>query len=186
MKLSLRSILFLFALSMAFIACEKDDPVIIVEEELITTLKYTLTPILGGTSVVLNWQDLDGDGGAEPVIMNGVLEANTVYQGQLEFWNEAEDPAENITIEVFNEADEHQVFFESSDASVTVSYSDTDTNNFPVGLLSSLATGVATSFDLRIILQHEPEKDAVGVSDGNIANAGGTSDIDVTFTIDVQ
>jgi len=173
-------------LSLAIISCEKDDPVIVDDEELITTLTYTLSPILGGTAVVLNWQDLDGDGGAAPVIMSGVLEANTTYTGSLQFLNEAEDPAENITLEVLEEADEHQVFFESSDASVNVSYSDSDSNNFPIGLLSSLATSSAGSFDLRIILQHEPEKDAAGVSDGNIANAGGSSDIDVTFSIDVQ
>ena len=47
---------------------EKNDPIIPNEEEVITTLNYTLTPTGGGTAIVLSFQDLDGDG----VLQTGV------------------------------------------------------------------------------------------------------------------
>ncbi|HBK71516.1 MAG TPA: type 1 periplasmic binding fold superfamily protein, partial [Flavobacteriaceae bacterium] len=36
------------------------------------------------------------------------------------------------------------------------------------------------------ILRHEPNKSASGVSDGDITNAGGETDIEVIFNITVQ
>ena len=68
--------LFLSVLS----SCDK-DPEVPNEEELITTLIYTLTPHVGGAPVVFSFQDLDGDGGQAPVIIEGDLMANTIYNG---------------------------------------------------------------------------------------------------------
>ena len=95
-----------------FTGCKKDDPVIPNEEEVITTLNYTLIPSDGGTPVVLSFQDLDGDGGDPPVITGGTLAMNTTYNGSLELLNETETPPGDITEEVEEEADEHQFFFQ--------------------------------------------------------------------------
>jgi len=38
---------------------------------------------------------------------------------------------------------------------------------------------------LRITLRHEPNKTAAGVQNGDITNAGGETDIEVTFTFEV-
>ena len=100
-------LLALGVFSMLFItSCEKDepeDPIIPNEEEVITTLNFTLTPDGGGTPVVLSFQDLDGDGGNAPTISEGTLDNNTIYNGSLELLNELEDPAEDITLEVAEE-----------------------------------------------------------------------------------
>ena len=176
----------LLAIVLIFSACGKDDPVIPNEEELITTLNYTLTPINGGTAITLSFQDLDGDGGNAPTITGGTLAANQTYSGTLELLNETESPAESITEEIMEEQEEHQFFFQSTISDLTVAYNDRDANGDPLGLSSTLTTGSAASGALTIVLRHEPNKSAAGVADGNIASAGGETDIEVTFPIDVQ
>ena len=102
MKFRLLSVLALATVVVAMNSCKKDDPVEPVienEEEVITTLNFTLTPDTGGDAVVFSFQDLDGDGGNAATIDNGILAANTMYTGALELLNETESPAEDITEE---------------------------------------------------------------------------------------
>lgn len=40
--------------------------------------------------------------------------------------------------------------------------------------------------DLKIVLLHEPNKDAEGVSAGDITNAGGDTDVEVTFALGLE
>lgn len=157
-----------------------------MEEEVITTLTYTLTSADGSDTAVFTFQDLDGDGGNAPEITGGTLLSNTTYNGQLTLLNESETPIESITEEIEEEDDEHQFFFSSSDASVTVSYDDVDENNAPVGLSSILTTTITGTTNLTITLRHEPSKDAENVSAGDITNAGGSTDIEATFPITIQ
>jgi len=173
------------AMMFLFASCGKDDPDIPPVPELITTLNYTLTPTNGPT-VILSFQDIDGDGGMEPTITGGTLSANTTYSGSMELLNESVSPSDNITEEIEEEDEEHQFFFTTTVAGLTLDYSDVDENDNPVGLNSSLVTTSAGSGTLTIILRHEPDKEASGVSDGDFSNAGGETDIEVTFPIDVQ
>lgn len=166
--------------------CGKDDPIIPNEEELITTVNYILSPIGGGDVVTLSFKDLDGDGGDAPVITGGILAATKSYTGLLVLLNESETPTENITMEIEEEDEDHQFFFQSTVANLNVTYTDQDGDGNPVGLTSSLSTGAAASGNLTITLRHQPNKSASGVSDGNIANAGGETDIEIVFPINVQ
>ena len=176
--------LFLTAFSLT--SCEKDDPIVPNEEEVITTLTYTLTPTDGGDPIVFSFRDLDGDGGNSPMISNDTLSANSNYTGVLSLLNEQEDPATNITDEILAEDEDHQFFFQSSITGTTVTYTDEDGQGNPIGITTDLATTAVGSGTLTIILRHEPAKSASGVSDGLIANAGGETDIEVTFSVDVQ
>jgi hypothetical protein len=177
-------ILLVFAGSV-FISCDKKDPVIPNEEELITTLIYTLTSGTG-EEVKLSFKDIDGEGGQPPVITTGALKANTTYTGKLTLLNEMESPADNITEEILEEADEHQFFFTISGLDASVSYDDTDSAGFPVGLKTKLVTGGPSSGKLTITLRHEPNKSASGVSSGQLTNAGGETDIEVTFDLNIE
>ena len=183
------SFYLLLALTVSMASCDKedepDDPIIPNQEEVITTLTYTLTPVGEGNVVVFSFQDLDGDGGNDPVLTEGTLAANTVYAGALVLLNETESPAEDITLEVEEEADEHQFFFSSTLSDLSVSYTDTYNGN-PLGITSELTTGAAGSGVMTVILRHEPNKDAEGVADGDITNAGGETDIEVDFTVNVE
>lgn len=180
--LPLLSILF-------FTSCEKDDPKIPNEEELITTLIYTLTPDGGGTPVQFTFQDLDGDGGNDPIITNGTLMANTTYAGVITLLNETETPPILISDEVEEEAEEHQFFYQFSHVFLTgaFEYADADANGNPIGLLTTFETPNSQSdLTLTITLRHEPNKAAPGVNRGFIDQAGGETDIEVTFDVTVQ
>ncbi|MDZ4708084.1 MAG: type 1 periplasmic binding fold superfamily protein [Saprospiraceae bacterium] len=183
-----RSVLSIFFILLVIVlGCKKDDPIIPNEEEIITSLKYTLTPVGGGNTVLLSFKDLDGDGGNSPVIMSGKLSRNTTYLGSLELLNEQESPVGNITNEIEMENKDHQFFFTvSGGLSLTVSYDDTDGNGKPVGLKTRLTTTVASAGKLTITLRHLPDKSAPGVASGNIANAGGDTDIEVNFEVNVE
>jgi hypothetical protein len=168
-----------------FSACKK-TPVVPNTEEVITTLHYSLSPNGGGTPVLLTFQDLDGDGGNAPTITNGTLEANKTYTGTLVLLNETVSPSDSISVEVAEEDADHQFFFESTVGGLTVQYNDMDGNNNPLGLESTLTTTTVGTGTLKITLRHEPNKSATGVSAGDISNAGGETDIEVSFNIDVQ
>ncbi len=178
----------LFGLSLLFTGCkEKEDPVIPNEEELITTLIYTLISQNPIDTVVMRFQDLDGEGGNPPIIIGGALLANSTYNATVELLNEQENPAEDITQEVIAEAEDHQFFFTTEGGlEATVDYGDTDMDGNPLGVVTQITTGMVSNGQLRVILRHEPDKNADGVSDGDITNAGGETDIEVVFNVDIQ
>ena len=180
------SLLLIIVMSFVMSSCEKEDPEIPNEEELITTFNYYLTAANGNSTIVLSFKDLDGDGGNEAEIIGGVLEANMIYSGRIELLNEAETPNEDITSEVDEEGTVHQFFFQTTIPDLSIKYSDVDNEGNPIGITSELSTGTTANGTLTILLRHEPNKTASGVANGDIGNAGGETDIQVTFPIDVQ
>ena len=176
------------AISILFFgSCKKNDPTIPNEEEIITTLTYTLTPDGGGSPVIMTFRDLDGDGGNPPTIAGGTLEANINYLGSLTLLNETDSPAGDISAEIKEEGEDHQFFFSATnDLNLAIEYTDQDGNGNPVGLSTAAPSGNISQGQLTIILRHEPDKSATGVADGNIANAGGETDIEVTFDVIIQ
>ena len=185
--MKLRILLFT-AFTMLFSSCNKEtpDPIIPNEEELISTMIYTLIDTLNNDTVILSFQDLDGDGGNPPIITSGVLTLNTSYIGSLQLLNETVSPTIDIGAEVEAEAEEHQFFYLiENNLDAAVSYTDFDANGYPVGLNTFFIADAASMGLLTIILRHEPDKTAPGVSDGDILNAGGETDIQVSFQISI-
>ncbi len=181
---SLKTIITL-ATGILIIACGNDDeiPEIVNEEEVITTVNLTLTPQGGGTSIIVQSQDLDGDGPNPPVIsVSGNLTSFTTYEGSILILNETENPAENITEEVEEEDEEHQFFYTSTGSIENIVYNDMDSDGNPVGLSFLLTTGEPGSATLAVTLRHEPVKP----NDGSLTNAGGETDIAQTFNITVD
>jgi hypothetical protein len=177
-------VLPLLTMSLLFTGCSDDDPTPepVNEEELITTLTVRLTDG-DGALTTFKYVDLDGEGGDEAVVtVSGNLTANTTYSGEIELLNETESPAEDITEEVEEEADEHQFFYAASEGlNVTTTYDDEDGDGNPIGILFTLATGEASSGTFTFTLRHEPTKPNTGID-----NAGGETDIEVTFDVTVQ
>jgi hypothetical protein len=187
----------LYALALAtaltFSSCNNDDdnPEPVNEEELITTVTAVYTPQGGGQAITLQYKDLDGEGANAPVVtVSGPFAKNKTYNGTVTYKNEAANPAEDITPEIVEEGDEHQVFYQKTGTLNAFSYgtapSNFDKNGKPVGLQSVFVTTNEASGNLVITLRHEPNKSASGVVAGDITNAGGSTDAEVTFAISVM
>ncbi len=182
----------MLVLTLIFTGCSDDDPVVVNEQEVITTVVVTLTN--GNDSYVLSWEDLDGDGPDEADVIGGTMPAGT-YEGYIQLLNKTveefnADGTLNeeyyVTLEILEEDVDHQFFFNSTNGLDVVSaYTDMDILGKPIGQQFGLVANVSSG-DLNIILLHEPDKNAAGVSDGDITNAGGETDIDITFPIIVQ
>jgi hypothetical protein len=179
-------ITLIMALPILLFSCSDDDdsPEPVNEEEVITTVTLTLVPDGGGNTVTLQSRDLDGDGPDDPVItVSGNLAANTTYNGGIIFLNETESPAENITEEVNEEDDEHQVFYlPANGLNAVFTYLNFDGDGNPLGTLFRVETGADSSGSLNVVLRHEPKKP----NDGTLADAGGETDISVNFPVTIE
>ena len=191
-NLKISSLLLLGLISFSSCSDDEGTPELINEEEVITTV--TVNMVSGANTVTLTSRDLDGDGPDAPVIsVSGSLQANTTYTGSVTLQNETETPAELINEEIEEEADEHQFFYQvGSGLNATVSYADTESDyppnmgTNPVGLEFTLVTGAASTGQFTVTLRHEPNKDAEGVSEGNLTNAGGETDVAQTFNLTIE
>lgn len=190
MKTSLYTTALALALTFGFISCEKDEPVKepVNEEEVITTVKLTFTPQGGGTDVVLSIKDADGsDGPALPVQAPqvGTFVQNKTYNCAVTFLNEMTTPAGNITEEVKNEGADHQVFYSVVGTLPSFTYAlgagNVDANGKPIGINTTFTTTTASSGEIKVTLKHSPNKSAAGVANGDITNAGGSTDAEAVF-----
>ncbi len=169
-----------------FSSCNNDDPIAVNEEEVITTVTTTLKA--GAQTVTMTSRDLDGDGPNKPVVtVVGDLLVNTTYTGAVSFLNESVTPVDDITLEIKEEGDEHQLFFQAPTAIGAFTYTDADVNGKPIGLTFTLKTGTAaTTGNIIVTLKHEPAKSAAGVAAGDITNAGGATDAQITYPVQVK
>lgn len=170
--------------TLLFVSCDDDDPQIVNEEEVITTVELTFTNTMDANDVVvLTSQDLDGDGPNAPTVsVSGPFTAGNTYAGMVEFLNELETPAEDITEEVEEEGEEHEVFYVASNANLSVTKTDVDAAGNPLGVLTTLTAAAAGMTDLTVVLRHEPMKP----NNGSLADAGGETDVEVQFSVTVQ
>ncbi len=166
-------------------SCTNDTSNPVNEEEVITTVSLTLTG--GGQVIALTSRDLDGDGPNPPAVTaSGNLAPNITYTGAVAFLNETQSPAGDITLEVAEEGADHQVFYQLAAGLGTITYTDLDLNGKPIGLTFNLTTGNVGVGNLTVTLRHLPNKSALGVSTGDITNAGGATDADVSFPVNIS
>lgn len=193
-----------FALLLFGAACgHDDDHGHDHENEVITTVVLAFTPTAGGSTQEFEFNDSDGDGGDAPIIDDVSLAAGA-YTLEVSFENRLESPAEDITEEVEDESDEHQLFFTGSavngDTSDNVgaplehSYADEDGDGNPIGLVNTIDAAVGNG-ELTVILRHLPPVGdapakvsdlAEQVRNGMLGTIGGSTDVQVTFPISVQ
>lgn len=173
------------------------------ELEVFTTVTLTFTPVGGGATVVAAFKDADGDGGNVPIVDPINLVAGKQYTTIVTLLNELEVPAADISLEVQDEGDQHQLFFTGSAvkgpasdqplAPLTHTYVDKDINGLPLGLVNNLAT-VAGAGELTITLRHLPPLNgnvaklaelAATVKAAGINSIGGVTDVSVKFAVNV-
>ncbi len=180
-----------------------DDGENLNEEEVFTTVSLTFTPVGGGAPVVAAFKDADGDGGNAPTVDPINLVGGKQYTTTVKFLNELETPAADITVEVKDEGDQHQVFFTGAavngpasnkpGAALTHMYSDMDVNGLPLGLTNNFAT-VAGTGALTVTLRHMPPLNGKAAKIAGVAETvktsgleaiGGSTDVSVDFTVTV-
>jgi hypothetical protein len=173
------------------------------EGEAITRVELTFTPEGGGAAIVASFADPENDG--DPTIDPITLADGARYALAVTFENQLADPVEDITAEVADEGDEHQVFFYGSAVSgpatgdnaaavVTHAYADEDENGLPIGLANTIEATSTGSGELKVMLRHLPAEGGVAVkvastaedfaADGNAVP--GDADVDVTFALTVE
>lgn len=189
-KKCLKQIIFAIILIVTNTACHKEPVAPVNEQELITTLKLTLTDTAAPSSVyTIMFQDLDGEGGADGIYTPDslVLPAGKVFNANLLLLDERDELAIDTTNnEIEEESAVHQFFYESipTDIISNFNYLSFDDNGKPLGTeFKCKAKAAASNGTLRITLRHEPSKSADGVADGDITNADGETDIEVEFPV---
>lgn len=154
------------------------DPEPVNEEEVITTVRITLTRE-GGTPTVLEWDDVNFDGVVDAGEIEPVaLYTNTAYTATIELLNKSVEPVEDITEEIREEAEDHLFCFEANGVNITFSNFDKDANERNVGLISTWTTTTIGAGSVNIKLRHQP-----GTKTGTCT--GGETDIDLSFPISV-
>lgn len=175
----------IFIFTAIIYSCKKDKDLIVNppdtnEEEVITTMTITFIDSAGvNPTVQATFKDPDGDGGNGPTIFDTIkLDNNTIYNASIILLNETKNPADTISNEVLEEANEHLFCFSVSDADVTITRTDSD-GNYEVGLKSKWVTGSSSSGYVTVTLKHQLE-----IKDGT-CNPGET-DVEVNFVIEIQ
>ena len=183
-------------------ACnDTTNPEDVEEGELITTVELTFTPVGGTNDIVAIWSDPELDG--DPEIDQLELESGVDYSLSIRFFDDASSPREDITLEIEDEAEEHQVFLTgdavsgpatATDGPVALShtYADEDANGLPVGLVHDVSAVDVLCGDLEVTLRHLPEEAGAAVKVAGLAETVATSgfsgipgdtDVQVTFEV---
>jgi len=184
--------------------CNDDDPKKEDTPELITKATLTFAPSGGGSTVTVTATDPDGEGVQDITVDSPInLATSTTYVLTIELINDLaqpSDPGYNITEEVEEEGDEHMFFFSwtnnvfadpagngnvdnrDDDVNYTGGLNSRDVNNRPLGLTTTWESAASTaSGSFRVLLKHQPDLK----SDTSDSDTGET-DLDITFTINVQ
>lgn len=175
--------------SVLILSCKKDDPKPVNEEEVLTTLILTFTPSDGSAIKYIMYKDLSPEDTAGSVITSDTLERNKTYTMTVSVLNETFTPTQNITAEIRSEGTEHQFFFIQNPLGLfsSLEYNDKDAEDNPIGLINVAKTSDSElSGTIRIVLRHELLKLGIGVPDGDITNAEGETDIDVTLPVAIK
>lgn len=183
------------------ISCDKGEPVVVHEHEVFTRVvlevkkdgetnfkKYTFE-VEGhddhGHDDHGDDDDGDDDHGDEHTEVE--LDTNSTYHVGIFFYNDSDpDNIEDVTLEVIEEADAHQVFYEMTEISgfsIAAASDDTkDSNGNPLFLKTSWTTASETSGDVMAYLIHEPSSKTGSAR----ADFGGATDVEIEFEVHIE
>jgi hypothetical protein len=157
------------------------------EEEVISRVTLQLTPEGGGATQSAFIEDADGAGPGAPSAQSGTLSLTrgVTYSGTVQFENRLVTPVEDITAEVRAEPNEHRVFYSASSPGISLTTSDVDGQNRPLGLAFTTAVGAAATAGagtIRVQLCHYSST----LKTGDATSCTGDTDILVTFSVAVN
>ncbi len=188
------SLYLLALLAFGFASCESEDPEKENEGELITDVTLKFQELNGSNALVgdvLSFKASDPQGievGKTPNVQSISLTKGKKYQMTIEVTNSIE--GEDITQEILEEAEEHQFFFlgQVFDSSFfSIQYADA--GGIALGVKTNVTVSASTGTNnssMRVVLRHDLDKNFPGASNPNFANfvqAGGETDLDITFPV---
>lgn len=167
-------------------SCKKDEDEVTTpappanESEVITTLRITFTDSANTADVrTAEFRDPDGPGGVAYDRFDTIrLDSNRTYFAEILLLDETASPVDTVSNEVLDEADEHLFCFTPSGISASVTVTDRDGNNLPIGLQSTWITTSAGSGTMNVTLHHQP-----GIKNGDCAL--GETDVEVLFVVEI-
>ena len=181
-------------LAFGFASCESEDPEKENDGEVITDVTLNFQELNASNALVgsvLSFKASDPQGievGKTPTVQSITLTKGKKYQMTIEVKNSIEN--EDITKEILEEAAAHQFFFlgQVFDSSFfSIQYADA--GGVALGLKTivtvSSSTGTNNS-NMRVVLRHDLNKSFPGASSptfANFAQAGGETDLDLTFPV---
>jgi hypothetical protein len=115
------------------------------------------------------------------------LDTNSTYHVSIFFYNDSDpDNIEDVTLEIIEEADVHQVFYEMTEIpgfSIAAASDDIkDSNGNPLFLKTSWTTASETSGDVKAYLIHE----ATSKTGSTRADFGGATDVEIEFEVHIE
>ena len=164
------------------------------DHEVISTVVLNLTSQADGTEQEIRW--VEGEGQDKDVVLTNA----TAYDLSISALNELETPIEDITPEIADEADEHQLFFTGSaidDGLITHTYEDSDGEGLPLGLENTVDAVAAGVGELTVTLRHlalqngnqvkrEGMAEDVAAEGCSGTSGEGDNDFSIPFVIEVQ
>lgn len=182
--------------------CDEDpEPENVPEEITRVILTFTPTDLEAAPIVTAIANDPDGDGPIDIVIQPIALKADNTYMLTIQMFNGLLEPTNDdydITAEIIEEAEEHQLFFSWSTgvfidptgtgnigATGSVNYEDDDDNELPIGLATSwktVASPSSGSKTFRVVLAHQPD----GIKSATSTSSDGEDEVDITFPISIN
>lgn len=177
------------SICLIIIGCKKEEQVVsppLPGNEFVTTVKLELINNASNDTVIAIWRDLtpEDSNPADTSLAVLNLKENSTYKATLYLLDETKTPAEDITEEIKERANYHQLFYFPSNnlgANLLVNVTDSDTNSppLPLGVTSNFITNSAASGKVNVILKHQPN-----VKNGTFAP--GSTDIDVNFQVNIS
>lgn len=154
------------------------------DHDVVTTVELEL--ISSDTTIdnqVFTWEDLDGPGGANPNrIDTVVLRPGMTYTGRIRVANRSVSPSRDITATIEAERDNHQFFYQLSAGLGTLTITDKDSRQLPVGLTFTVVQGgAASSGTLAMQLSHFDN-----ATSKNGTTPSDETDISVVFPVAVR
>jgi hypothetical protein len=187
--------LYLLALMVfGFASCKSEDPTQENDGEVITdvTLKFQeLDASNALVGSVLSFKASDPQGievGKTPTIQSISLAKGKKYQMTIEVTNGIK--GEDITQEILTEAAAHQFFFlgQVFDSNIfSIQYADA--GGVALGLKNTVTVSISpgtNNSNMRVVLRHDLNKNFPGATSptfANFAQAGGETDLDLTFPV---
>jgi hypothetical protein len=187
--------LYLIAvLTLGFASCQSEDPEKENEGEVITDVTLKFQEVDGSNNPigsVVSFKASDPQGiavGATPTIQTINLTKGKKYLMTIEVYNGIEK--EDITKEILEEAAEHQFYFLGpAFTSNILSIAYADAGGIALGLRNFLTVSSSPGTNnttMRVVLRHDLNKNFSGANNPNFENfaqAGGETDLDISFPV---